>query len=619
MTLPDSGETVPGLAYGYAYDDIGNRTGETLSGRIGSYVTNVINAYTSRNRSRTLPVMGIANANAVISVNTVTASRLDAYWMGNVAIDGNDAQSVPVSVRGDIYEGEGESLMSARSSASSAGILSATRMETTTGSGTSHGLSMSQLRALSSSGSTVASAASRSASSAETESLTSTAYETRNGAIYTPRNPESFSYDEDGNLLSDGTWVYTWDAENRLIGMENTNDYYVATGKKQKLAFAYDETGRRVEKKVWSWNSGAWILDRHHRFLYDGWNMMAQLDGNNGNDVLKTFTWGQDISGSLDGAGGVGGLLDVQDYGIGGCSFYMYDGNGNVMGLTGYFGGFDAEYAYDPYGGTLYDNPIYSGVTKDNPFRFSTKYLDFETGLYYYGYRYYNPDQGRWINRDPIEEEGGLNLYAFVGNEPVGNWDWLGLMAGCRMDLFLGHGGEKGDGNEQESSVNKWKNQYGKNDADYNTELKSYNKKNGSNKGPPPINKNEGTYCGVAGCNSAVANDQIPSGHRAFDNSSEPGSTKNSVPLSRDNVNRLLDEMLKEAKETAEQECAKKGTKCCSVLVYVECSKAVLGVSGAGSSSEAFVSIHNLGDECGSVWKYDCANGKWERKQGKGK
>ncbi len=66
-------------------------------------------------------------------------------------------------------------------------------------------------------------------------------------------------------------------------------------------------------------------------------------------------------------------------------------------------------------------------MAKANPFRFSTKYQDDESDLFYYGYRYYNPSTGRWITRDPIEESGGLNLYAFVANRPVSRVDRLGL------------------------------------------------------------------------------------------------------------------------------------------------------------------------------------------------
>ena len=61
------------------------------------------------------------------------------------------------------------------------------------------------------------------------------------------------------------------------------------------------------------------------------------------------------------------------------------------------------------------------------PFQFSTQYTDNETDLVYYGYRYYSPALGRWLSRDPIEEQGGLNLYGFVNNDPVNKWDRLGL------------------------------------------------------------------------------------------------------------------------------------------------------------------------------------------------
>ena len=78
----------------------------------------------------------------------------------------------------------------------------------------------------------------------------------------------------------------------------------------------------------------------------------------------------------------------------------------------------------DPFGNIIRQT---GDAADDNPFRFSTKYHDDETGLVYYGFRYYDPELGRWLSRDPLEEEGGLNLYGFVGNEPIGRWDALGL------------------------------------------------------------------------------------------------------------------------------------------------------------------------------------------------
>jgi len=69
-------------------------------------------------------------------------------------------------------------------------------------------------------------------------------------------------------------------------------------------------------------------------------------------------------------------------------------------------------------------------MAKANPFRFSTRYQDEETGLVYYGHRYYDASTGRWLGRDPIGENGGRNLYGFLDNDPanfvdvLGEWKW---------------------------------------------------------------------------------------------------------------------------------------------------------------------------------------------------
>lgn len=90
---------------------------------------------------------------------------------------------------------------------------------------------------------------------------------------------------------------------------------------------------------------------------------------------------------------------------------------------------------YDPFRRSVVD-------TNDGrlfSFRFSTKYFDFEIGLYY-GYRYYDPLTGRWPSRDPIEEEGGVNLYGFVGNDAVDIVDLFGLATrGCNYIIVAGH------------------------------------------------------------------------------------------------------------------------------------------------------------------------------------
>jgi RHS repeat-associated protein len=127
----------------------------------------------------------------------------------------------------------------------------------------------------------------------------------------------------------------------------------------------------------------------------------------------------------------VGGLLQLYDYGSSppttAKTFWpTYDGNGNVATLVNASSGaFGAVYEYDPFGNYIRAGVLDSTV-QDNPFRFSTKYADVETGLVYYGNRFYSPALGRFVNRDPIEEAGGLNLYGFCGNDGVDNFDILG-------------------------------------------------------------------------------------------------------------------------------------------------------------------------------------------------
>src|SRR5690606_31727030 len=121
-------------------------------------------------------------------------------------------------------------------------------------------------------------------------------------------------------------------------------------------------------------------------------------------------------------AGGVGGLLALTVHGPTSSvtRSVSTDAEGNVVAV-----GTDTIFEYDAFGQTVRAT---GSLVEDMPFRFSTKYQDIETNLYYYGYRYYSPSMGRFLNRDPIEEAGGLNLYAFVGNDPVNHWDYLGLI-----------------------------------------------------------------------------------------------------------------------------------------------------------------------------------------------
>jgi len=168
------------------------------------------------------------------------------------------------------------------------------------------------------------------------------------------------------------------------------------------------------------------------RFVYDGWNVAAIL--NSDFSLFTSFAWGLDLSGTLQGAGGVGGLLwmTVPSGPNAGRYFCAYDGNGNVMALVSAAdGSVAARYEYGPFGEVIRAT---GPMARENPFRWSTKYSDDETDLVMYPHRPYSPSTGRWLSRDPIGERGGLNLYAYVFNDPVNEVDPYGLAIGDWWD-----------------------------------------------------------------------------------------------------------------------------------------------------------------------------------------
>ncbi len=248
---------------------------------------------------------------------------------------------------------------------------------------------------------------------------------TENRSVLVPAVPESFVYDADGNLLKDGLWNYEWDAENRLIAQELRSDVSTATWK--RLEYKYDREGRRVQKlvKTRSTVGGSWTTASDTRFLYDGWNLIAEYSYTGSTfTLLRSHVWGLDLSGTPQGAGGVGGLLWTTVAATSKTYIAAADANGNVIAYVDSADGIVAgKRDYGAFGEAV----ITTGVAGSLPFGFSSKYEEKESGLYYYGYRFYNPSTGRWPNRDPIEEEGGVNLYSFVRNNPVSYTDFLGM------------------------------------------------------------------------------------------------------------------------------------------------------------------------------------------------
>ena len=212
-------------------------------------------------------------------------------------------------------------------------------------------------------------------------------------------------YDLDGNMTQCGDRTYTYDAANRLK-TATSNGVLIVTN-------YYDAKSRRVKKVT---------PEATTTFFYDGWNLIEErIAYINGTTSTIRYYWGKDLSGMLQGAGGVGGLLYLTIDAV----IYIpcYDNNGNITRYLDANGNTVAQYTYDAFGGTLSQNGSLAALFRH---RFSTKYFDTETGLYYCDYRFYSPSFTRWLNRDPLEEDGGVNLYCFCLNDALSRVDAFG-------------------------------------------------------------------------------------------------------------------------------------------------------------------------------------------------
>ena len=241
------------------------------------------------------------------------------------------------------------------------------------------------------------------------------------GNVFVARTPETFMNDADGKLTLNGRWNYTWDAENRLIKVESRPD--TPSSSWRRIEWTFDTLGRRIQQVTSIWTNNAWFVVENLKFVSDPMlfgRHIVELNATN-NTLVHSFAWGLDLSGTMDGAGGAGGLLWVTLHTASGSAsgthFTCYDGNGKVVSLvSSTTGDVIVRYEYGPFG-----EPIrVSGPFADqNPLRFSTKRTDPTTDLVLYEYRAYGPSLGRWLDRDPIVEVGGINLFGFVRNAPL--------------------------------------------------------------------------------------------------------------------------------------------------------------------------------------------------------
>jgi RHS repeat-associated protein len=205
--------------------------------------------------------------------------------------------------------------------------------------------------------------------------------------------PLNFTYDPNGNMLTDGFRTFKWDAENRLIGVSFDGD------SARTSAFQYDGLGRRVSI------SGA---TSNNLYVWCGDTLCAARN-TTGTTVRRYYPEGESSTTNQE-------LL-----------YYSQDQLGSVRGVVGIKGRSEVKttYDYDPYG---YFDGFYTDTagTSLTDFRYAGMFYDQQDGLYLTNYRAYEPRKARWLSRDPLKEAAGVNLYSYAGEEPLNRTDSLG-------------------------------------------------------------------------------------------------------------------------------------------------------------------------------------------------
>ena len=219
-------------------------------------------------------------------------------------------------------------------------------------------------------------------------------YTTNNLNQYTRVGGVDFSYDGDGNLTDDGTSLYEYDSENRLNAVRRKSDNELVA------EYEYDPFGRRTRKTLH-------LTPSTTNFIYDGDQVIEER--NSGGSVLATYVYGP----------GIDECLSMERSGE--TYYYHYDRLGSVVNLSDSSGDLAETYQYDAWGNA----DTYGSV--GNPYFFTGRRYDPETGNYYYRARYYKPSIGRFLQTDPLGYFDGPNLYIYCSNNALNLVDALGL------------------------------------------------------------------------------------------------------------------------------------------------------------------------------------------------
>ncbi|MFS1519569.1 DNRLRE domain-containing protein [Bacillus sp. SCS-151] len=221
-------------------------------------------------------------------------------------------------------------------------------------------------------------------------STTTTNYTYDSGNQLTDVDGQSYNYDANGNLINNGEKTFIYNENNRLIEVQDNNGTVIAT-------FEYDHLGRRTSMTT--------STNEKINFHYQGDKVIYETDENN--NIISEYTWDAD-----------GNPVTMTKEGV--TYYYQINSHGDVISLSDEVGNIVAEYQYDAWGNILSQSGELASV---NPYRYASYRYDEVTDIYYLMARYYNPKDGRFLTRDKFlgfeEDPSSLNLYAYVGNNPI--------------------------------------------------------------------------------------------------------------------------------------------------------------------------------------------------------
>jgi RHS repeat-associated protein len=220
-------------------------------------------------------------------------------------------------------------------------------------------------------------------------------------------------FDDDGNQTiiktSTGVWQVTYNGENRPVLWTLINSSTPNSSTPPLISMSFDRMGRRVTKN-------------NQRFVYNGYLQIANFEHQTSSFKRQTFIWDPTepvatcpLAWNFSAFESLNSLI----------SYYTSDGNKNVSEVVSANGDIAAHYEYTPFGAVTVRR---GGFAAANLWRFSSEYAEDDTATLYYNYRHYEPTMGRWLNREPIDEDSEA-LYVYIGNNPMNYFDFIGLEA----------------------------------------------------------------------------------------------------------------------------------------------------------------------------------------------